>query len=173
MKKTIIISVLVVIALCLALCVTFTLLECQPTLEGTDALIEKAREEIPVADSENIDINYAGLCAKEDSALIWFISGNEYQSHYYLPMECKIVGKDAYTFERVYKPIERGIDIAVLQWQGGYAFLVNNPDCKTIRITDNTGTHDISIEKDAYPYIHFNNLIPSEYFFLDADGKVI
>lgn len=108
---------------------------------------------------------------KEDIALIWFISGNEYQAHYYLPMECNIIGENEYTFERVYKPMERGMDIAVLQWKGGYAFLVNNPKCAAIRITDYAGTRNIAIAKDAYPYITYKKLIPSEYLFLDAEGN--
>lgn len=158
---------ILVLSMAIALC------GCQKTLKGTDALIEKAREEIPVADAENIDIAYAGLCGKEDLALIWFVSGNEYQAHYYLPMECKVVGKDEYTFERVCKPLERGMDIVVLEWQGGYSFLVNNPNCKTIRITDNSGTQDITIEKDVYPFVYYNDLLPSEYLFLDAEGNEI
>ena len=158
---------ILVLSMAIALC------GCQKTLKGPDALIEKAREEIPVADAENIDMAYAGLCGKEDLALIWFVSGNEYQAHYYLPMECKVVGKDEYTFERVCIPLERGVDIVVLEWQGGYSFLVNNPNCKTIRITDNSGTQDIAIEKDVYPFVYYNDLLPSEYLFLDAEGNEI
>lgn len=157
-------------AVCLVLACVFGISSCQKTLKGTDALIEKAREEIAVADAENIDIAYAGMCSKDDLALIWFISGNEHQAHYYLPMECTIVGDNEYIFERICNPMERGMDIAVLQWQGGYSFLVNNPNCETIRITDNTGTKDISIEKDVYPFIYYSNLLPSEYVFLDAEG---
>ena len=162
-----------IIASILALSMAIAMCGCQKTLKGTDALIEKAREEIPVADAENIDIAYAGLCGKEDSALIWFVSGNEYQAHYYLPMECKIVGKDAYTFVHEHKPIDRGTDIVALQWNGGYAFLVNNPKCTTIRIIDITGTHDISIKEGTYPFVYYNELLPSEYYFLDAEGKEI
>lgn len=165
MKKLIIFTLILSLA--------FTLCGCQKTLDGTDELIEKAREEIPIADAENTDIVYAGLCAKDEAALIWFISGNEYQAHYYLPMECKIVGKNSYTFERIYKPLERGEDIVVLLWKSGYAFLVNNPDCKMIRLTDETGVHEINIEKDAYPYIHYSEVVPSEYLFLDAEGNEI
>ena len=162
-----------VVVFIIALCMTITLCGCQKTLRGTDALIEKAREEIPVADAENIDISFAGLCGRDDLALLWFVSGNEYQAHYYLPMECKVVGKDEYTFERVCKPLDRGMDIVVLEWQGGYSFLVNNPNCKTIRITDNSGTQNIEIEKDVYPFVYYNDLLPSEYLFLDAAGKEI
>lgn len=151
----------------------FALCGCQETLKGTDALIEKAREEMPIADAENIEIAYAGLCAKDDSALIWFVSGNEYQAHTYLPMECDIVGKNEYQFVRTYNPLKRGMDIAVLQWNGGYSFIVNNPNCKTIRIIDNSGTHDIAIEKDAYPLVFYNDLLPNEfeYYFLDENGN--
>lgn len=161
------------IAVCLVLTCVFGMSGCRNTLKGTDALIEKAREEIPVADAENIDIAYAGLCGRDDLALVWFISGKEHQAHYYLPMECTVVGDNEYRFERICNPMERGLDIAVLQWQGGYSFLVNNPNCKTIRITDNSGTQDIAIEKDAYPFIYYNNLLPSEYVFLDAEGTEI
>lgn len=141
------------------------------TMDGTDALIQKAKEEIPIADAENMDVQYAGLCEKDDSALIWFISGNKYQAHYYLPMECTVIGKDKFKFVRTYKPIERGMDIVVLQWNRGYSFLVNNPDCTTIKITDNTETYDITLGKDAYPYVTYLDFIPSEYQFLDTEGN--
>ena len=162
-----------IIASILVLSMAFSLCGCQKTLKGTDDLIEKAREIIPVADAENIEITYAGLICDDEDALIWFVSGNEYQAHYYLPMECKIVGKDAYTFEYRHKPIDRGTDIVALQWNGGYAFLVNNPKCTTIRITDIVGTHDISIREGAYPFVYYNELLPSEYYFLDAEGNEV
>lgn len=71
---------------------------CGQTLHGTDDLIEQAREVIPISDAESIDIQYAGMCGKDDDALIWFVSGNEYQAHYYLPMECAVVGQNEYTY---------------------------------------------------------------------------
>lgn len=149
----------------------FSFAGCQKTIKGTNELIEKAREEIPISDADTIEIKYAGVLGKDDAALIWFISGSEYQAHYYLPMECNVVGKDEYTFVRTYKPMERGEDIAVLEWKDGYSFLINNPNCSTVKITDKTGTHEIAIEKDSYPYLIYNELIPSEYIFLDADGN--
>jgi len=148
----------------------FVLCGCQETLKGTDALIEKVREEMPIANEENMEISYAGLVAIEDTALIWFVSGNDYQAHTYLPMECNIVGKDEYTYVRTYKPVNRGNDIVILEWQGGYSFLINNIDCKTIRIIDDNGTHDISIEKETYPFVFHHDMIPHEYYFFDVNG---
>ena len=63
---------------------------CGKTLKGTDGLIEKAREEIPISDSDTIDLQYAGMCGNDNRAIAWFISGNEYQKHYYLPMEVEV-----------------------------------------------------------------------------------
>lgn len=146
---------------------------CSRSLQGTDELIEKAREEIPIAEADTMEIQYAGLCGKEDLALIWFISGNEYQAHYYLPMECEVVGPDEYKYVRTYKPMDRGADIAVLQWENGYCFLINNPECKTIRVTTQEVTEDIVIEKDAYPYLYYHDFVPEEYLFLDEEGNEI
>ena len=170
MKK--IISV-VMIAL---LCISFT--GCAKTYHGTDELIEKARKEIPIADADTIDMAYAGMCGKGDKAIAWFISGNEYQAHYYLPMEIEIKDNGAnYKFIHTYKPINRAEDIAVLLWHDSYVFLVNNPACVEIRITDEQNVHEFKIEKDAYPYsciIELSELASSfEYTFLDKDGNEI
>lgn len=147
---------------------------CSGTMKGADQLIKKAREEIPVSESGTIDIEYAGAYTKDKAALLWFISGNEYQAHYYLPMECEIVGEDEYKFVHSYKPIQRSADIAALQWKDGYCFLVNNPSCTAIQLTDSEGnTEIIEIGKGAYPFIYGYEGIPAEYLFLDANGDSI
>ena len=157
----------------LALVCVLTMVGCQKTYKGVDELVEKAREELPVAEADTINLQYVGMCARDDEALIWFISGNEYQAHYYLPISFKIVDRNTYTFLHTHKPLDRGTDIAVLQWNGGYSFLINNPNCAAVRITDNSGTREEILEKDAYPYVFYNTLLPSEYVFLDEDGNEI
>lgn len=146
---------------------------CTKTYYGTEELIEKARDELPIADADTIELSYAGQCIKEDMALLWFISGDAYQAHYYLPLSFHIVGNDAYTFHHTYKPMDRAMDIAVLHWNGGCSFLINNPECATVRITDNAGTHEIPIEKGTCPYVFYRDLTPSEYVFLDRNGNEI
>lgn len=145
---------------------------CQKKIEGTDGLIEKAREVIPVADSDIIEMQYVGMHTKGNVMLAWFISGNEYQAHYYLPMECEVVGEDEYVFNRIYDPLSRGgEDDYVLQWEGGYSFIVNNPKCRTLKITDSNSTKEINIDENAYPFIYYNELLPTAYAFLDAQGN--
>lgn len=145
---------------------------CQKKIEGTDGLIEKAREVIPVADSDIIEMQYVGMHTKGNVMLAWFISGNEYQAHYYLPMECEVIGEDEYVFNRIYDPLSRGgEDDYVLQWEGGYSFIVNNPKCRTLKITDSNSTKEINIDENAYPFIYYNELLPTAYAFLDAQGN--
>ena len=74
----------------LIITMVLSLSACGKTLKGTDGLIEKAREEIPISDSDTIDLQYAGMCGNDNRAIAWFISGNEYQKNYYLPMEVEV-----------------------------------------------------------------------------------
>lgn len=138
-------------------------------MKTTDDLIKKARKEIPISDAENTDISFAGKCQNDSYSLLWFISGNEYRSHYYLPMEC-IEANGSYEFKQTFKPIDCGKDIAALQWHG-YAFIINNKDCKTLKITDSGGVHNIEVSE--YPFIWYNEDIPSEYLFLDENNNDI
>lgn len=135
-----------------------------------DDLIKKARKEIPISDAESTDISFAGKCQNDSYSLLWFISGNEYQSHYYLPMEC-LDANGSYEFRQTFKPIDCGKDIAALQWQRGYAFLINNTACKTLKITDKNGVHNIEVSE--YPFLWYNEDIPSEYLFLDSSENEI
>ena len=160
-----------IICIILVCILCFSLVGCTKTYKSTDELIEKAREEIPIADADMIDMQYGGMCAIDDMALVWFISGNKYQAHYYLPMEVKIKGEAEYAYVRTYKSVSPLTDIAVLNWNHGCAFIVNNPNCASVKITDKTGTHEEIIEKDAYPYVFYCSSVPSEYIFIDAEGN--
>ena len=161
----------IILYLCI---ICFFLTGCARTYHGTDELTEKAREEFPISEADTTEVRYAGMIGKGDKAIAWFISGSEYQYHCYLPMEIGIKGNAAeYTFIRTLKPMDRGLDIAVLQWDRGYCFLINNSECSCVRITDNSGTHEVAIEKDEYPFVFYNELLPSEYYFLDKNGNVI
>lgn len=140
---------------------------CQEVLSSEAELLEKAREEMPIADAETAEIKYIGECTKGDKALLWFMSGNEFQAHHYLPMGCT-VSDGGYVFKKAYKPLDRGEDISVIEWNGGYAFCVNNARCKAIKIADNSGEKVIEVAE--YPFIYYNRLLPGEYFFLDENG---
>lgn len=53
--------------------------------------------------------------------------------------------------------------------------MVNNPNCRTIKIIGNVGgienTTEVVIEKEAYPYLYYYRLLPTEYIFLDVEGN--
>lgn len=54
---------------------------CNKTVEGHDSLIEKAKEEIPLSNIENMEIMIAGSVDVGKDSLVWFVTGNEYQKH--------------------------------------------------------------------------------------------
>ena len=157
----------------LTLLLLFSFTACGNILRGTDALIKKARKEIPISEADTIDMQYAGEYSINGKALLWFISGNEYQEHYYYAMECE-AKDDFYKFSRSCKHMERAEDIALYQWEGGYCFLVNNRDCAAVNITDTYGkTVTFEIKEDEYPYICFYECELSEYYFTDINGDIL
>lgn len=112
--------------LCTIVLVTMMLLSlvgCKNTLTSPDGLIEKAREEMPISEASTIDMQIVDSIEKDENALIWFMSGNEYQAHYYLLMECILKDSHKYEYVRVGKPIEGGTDIVFYKWQGDMLFL--------------------------------------------------
>ncbi len=171
-KKIIIIisvSVLVIAAVVTAVLVS----DNRNTYTGISELTDKAREEMPISDAENADISFIGQCKSDDKVLMWFISGNEYQSHCYLPMECTAVGKNQYKFKRTYKPHVYSDDIAVIEWENGYAFVINDPDCTLVHIENAKGYSDRKTVT-SYPYVfYYDDGIPTKYTFYDSDGKEI
>lgn len=77
---------------------------------------------------------------------------------------------------RTYKPIDDRIgDIAYIQWGDGYAFIVNNTNCKSVRFTSGNEVYEEVIPDDTYPYVffylsdHTNSTLQFE--FLDAEGN--
>ena len=91
-------------------------------------------------------------------------------------MEIEIKGNGAnYTFIHTYKPMtDRAKDIAIVNWNRGYAFLINNPEVATVIITlENGEVIEEVIQKDIIPYVFYVPSIPSEYLFLDINGTEI
>ena len=166
---------IIILALCCM--VAFSLVGCNRKLKSTDDLIAKAREEITVADADTIEVQLAAKYIKDDKALMWFITGNEYQMHRYFPMVFDVVSEEEYVFVQRHNALDRGQDIVVYNWGDGYSFLVNNPKCKKIQITGNIGglgaVTEVEIGDREYPFHYYYELLPQEYIFLDAEGNEI
>ena len=65
-----------------------------------------------------------------------------------------------------------GKDIAFLNWKQGMAFLINNAEGTDVEIYDNDGTQTV-VPVESYPCFFYWETIPSEFIFLDANGKPI
>lgn len=140
---------------------------------GDEGLIAKARKEIDnLADIDTIDIVIAGKSTtNRNNHLFWFITGNEYQMHRYIPMEFTELENSEYKFVHKHSALKRGQDIYVLMWHDGYSFIVNNPNCKSIRILGYAGETQVAVEQ--IPFVYYYPGLPSEYSFLDEDGNTL
>lgn len=145
---------------------------CKKTATDGGDMIKIAREEISVADAEKIDIQIIGSVDKDESSLVCFMTGNEYQSHSYFPIEFEIISREKYEFVKVYKMLKRGMDIYVEEWKDGYVFIVNNDACKNIQITTIDGERQL-VEVGNTPFLFYFEAIPAEYNFLDIDCNVL
>ena len=171
MKKGIIILILCLLGLCIAIPAVTVF---GGVIEGEEGLIEKAREEIPVADAENIELVIAGKSVDGDGELYWFKSGNEYQYHRYTPIEFTSLGDDKYRFVKTYHPINRGMQICALQWNGGYSFLIDNEKCAYLELTYPEVNPVVElIPVDSVPFVYYSSVMPAEYNFLDAEGNIL
>ena len=57
----------------LTLIMILSLVGCTKIYNGTEALIDKVREEIPIANADDAEIKYAGMCGDGDSThLVYF-----------------------------------------------------------------------------------------------------
>lgn len=149
---------------------------CEPRVYEEEDYIEKAREVIPIADAETVDMKLVRTsCVIDGHELVWAISGNENQKHYYLPMEFEEAGQDCksrckYNYVHAFKPAERCVDIASLQWKGGCAFLVNNKLCSAVRITSENGVEDIPVTEIPCA-LFYDKTSNFEYNYIDIDGE--
>lgn len=151
------------------------LCSCGQTYEGDAELIEKAREEIPLSDIQNTEISIAGFVDAKDTRLIWFMTGNEYETHGYFPLEFKAAEKapNQFQFVHAYKAYRCGQDIAAYPWNG-YVFLISNPRCEKLLLHYPDGREEeIAVHAEALPQLYFTSETPSQYTFVDEEGQEI
>ncbi len=142
-------------------------------IRGTDELIEKAQEVLPVSQTQLESISYVGLIGNDDDVLIWFISNNEYGSQDYWAINCKIAGRNAYMYVDWKRPIEYKKDIVSTLWEGNSVFLINDTDCVAIQYTDNEGkvVYEDKIQEGSYPYLYEERDFSGKIDFIDSTGK--
>ena len=164
MKKKILIFLAVIIAV---VCLAAYAVE-STRIVGYDGLIARARKEIKnLAQVETVEMAVAGKSTGDTNHhLFWIITGNEYQTHSYYPME--VIEQE----EGVYKLVhmhngghQRGQDICFEFFGMGYSFLINNPKCKSIVIGEDV------IPVTEIPFVYYCPFAPNEYYFLDAAGN--
>lgn len=170
MKRRIIICVAVLLAV--SCCIIVFAMK-SSKIVGYDGVIAKARKEIKnIAEIDTLEMVIAGKSTVDrKNHLFWFITGNQYQMHRYIPMEFTELENNEYKFVHKYNGLQRGQDIFVQEWKGGYSFIVNNPKCKSISIWGYKGETQVTVNE--VPFVYYYPLLPGEYAFYDKDGNEV
>ncbi len=146
----------------------FGLCGCTSLYNSPAEMIERVRNEIPISNRDQIKIEYDGMIQEGNQGLLWYRVENGYY-----PVECSVRDDGRYEYVRMDHSLERLDDVGIVEWNDCYVFCVNQRDCKMIRIVDDSGTYEIKIGQDEYPYIFKTNGLPVEYRFYDCDGDEI
>ena len=162
------------LSLCLVLLGVLLFAGCTQKLSGEAAVIDAAREDIPISDIENMDVEIVGRMEQDGKALFWLKTGNEYQAHSYFPVEVEILEEDVYKFSKVHRSaMERGEGAYAFLWHSGeYVFLVDNEDCAYILLRDDKGNEE-KIEVTEIPFLYHHNGTPAEYGFYDRNDEEV
>lgn len=161
-----------VLSVLLATLLIFPLSACEQAIEGDTALIEKAREEIPLADIENTEISIAGTADTDDLRLVWFVTGDDAQEHSYFPLEFGKKDGDKLTFAKAYPAYTFGRGLAAYPWHG-YTFLIDQPKCKSLALRYADGSEEVIEVGDELPFVFSTAESLTAYFFLDENGEEI
>lgn len=144
---------------------------CERRYDKPEELINTIRKESSFSSDKTDKIVYAGASTDDNSQLLWYIMGNDMYNLKYIPAQCYLTSENELIFVQTFKPMNRGENISVLQWNGGYSFIVNNPDCVQIKIRKGYEIKEIPVTQ--YPFVYYYDFIPNEYDFIDNNGNVL
>lgn len=157
--------------LLLLLCLSISLVGCGERPVKTDVdMLDVITRELNL----NVTVQKTGTIDLDEVVLVSYMTGNEYQEHTYGYAEFE-KQKNNYKFIRIYPMMERGQDLRSAIYNDSYLFVVNNDNCKSLRISRVNGKTN-SITVDQIPFIYYlENALDSnfEYQFLNKDGKEI
>lgn len=122
-------------------------------------------------ETETMYISVVAKIEQKGECLVWYQIVEPYADAKYIPVVFTL--KDTDTLRYAYTGLsrQRVLDIVAFPWQEGYSFLICDPDCTTLRLTQSDKALDIPIEQ--YPFSYYIPYMPDTYSFLDVDGNLI
>lgn len=163
-----------ILALLLAVFCVILMNSCGKRVQGIVGMLEAARANIPSSAAKNGELNLCAIVTEDNRRLAWFKVGTEIGGYQYFPIEFERIEDTEYKFIRAYNVvISRCENTAILDWNDKYQFIIDNRECKTLRIIQTDGsTKNISVDKYPFTYGHTTTSI-AEYYFLDEKGNEI
>ena len=139
--------------------------------ETMDPITRRACELIPEEYAKASEIVSNTIYIKDNLGIMWYVFCHETQGYYYLPIECKVLDYNYYSFVAGYEATELVDDIAYIPWSEGYLFIVNQKNCTSVTYDRVSGSqYTEAIEK--YPYVFYSYTL-SGCSFQDANGNLL
>ncbi|MDF2479573.1 MAG: hypothetical protein K0S24_5056 [Sphingobacterium sp.] len=152
-------------------CLTISLVGCgERTAKTEEDILGIITKELDL----DVSVQKIGTINLDDVVLVSYMTGNEYQAHTYGYAEFE-KQKDNCKFLRTYSMMERGIDLRSALYNDSYLFVINNDNCKSIRISFKSGNEKLIIV-DKIPFVYYlENALDSnfEYHFLNKYSEEI
>lgn len=141
-----------------------------------EQLIDTLSEELGGNQDKSTIVTYAGEFNKGKDALLWFvIQDGSFVD--YRAVACELLANNRYRIKKIVLPSTYAKDIVFATWRAESIFLINNTNCQTIIIENQSGVilYQISISSNAYPYIYHHVPPTGETItsFLDLNGNEI
>ena len=65
-------------------------------------------------------------------------------------------------------PIQRSTDIACVNWNDAYHFIINDKQCCFLKLKYTNGEDEL-VRVTEYPFCFHSKPFPSEYYYLDGN----
>lgn len=123
------------------------------------------------------DVQFLSKAEQGEKALFWFYAHTE-EGRAYLCLDCQ-QREDGYQILRTLRPQVDTQGVVHCKWGDDYAFVMDNPDCKTFRLTDGSEIvyeADLSqTEEGDFPYPLLVEDLPRRfaYIALDQNGEAL
>ncbi len=172
-------SLFLVLLVLLLLLAAFVYPSFQNIAATQEALDELIAEELSHRQNDST-LTFLTQHEKEDEALFWYVMQSNIDSDYriYFVAKCKPLSRGRYQLKDIFTPQTYAKDILSIVWKSDYVLVINNPDCRSIVQTDNSGNviKQIDLSAETYPYIYYHDSplsIETKTSFLDAAGNEI
>ena len=157
------IILVICIVICLAVAFQFATLS-----KGQDGIVNKVKKIVTKRYSNIESIWIADSINNDSSCLFWIIVQYDGHQFAFVPVEFEHITGYLYRYVQIHMPIQRSTDIACVNWNDAYHFIINDKQCCFLKLKYTNGEDEL-VRVTEYPFCFHSKPFPSEYYYLDGN----